>query len=87
MSSATLFLIGDNNNTTVVDGELGIVTRVTAYDLPVYTGAYEVDPSFETAVLETANKALTDNIVVNSIEVQRVSNPSGGKTVYIGGII
>jgi len=54
---------------------------------PAYTGAYEVDPDFTGTVLETEGKMMTDDVTVNAIEVARVTNPSGGKTVYIGGII
>lgn len=50
-----------------------------------YTGEYEVDPDFEGKTLETKNKTLSEDITVNPIEVSRVSNPAGGKTIYIGG--
>ena len=59
---------------------------------PVYTGGeeydgdYEVIPKFTEEVLKTKNKLMKDNVVVYPIEVARVSNPSGGTTVYIGGI-
>lgn len=52
-----------------------------------YDGPYEVDPAFEETTLSTANKVLEDDIVVNPIEVARVSNLSGGRTIYIGGLI
>lgn len=52
-----------------------------------YDGDYVVDPKFATQVLETENKLLLENVEVNPIEVSRVSNLSGGTTVYIGGII
>ena len=51
-----------------------------------YDGEYVVDPSFETQILNTKNKTLSDDITVTPIGVQRVSNLSGGITVYIGGI-
>lgn len=59
---------------------------------PVYTGGkeydgdYEVIPKFTEEVLKTKNKLMKDNVVVYPIEVARVSNPSGGTTVYIGGM-
>ena len=59
---------------------------------PVYTGGekydgnYEVTPKFTEEVLKTKNKIMKDNVLVHPIEVARVSNPSGGTTVYIGGI-
>lgn len=52
-----------------------------------YMGSYSVNPSFETQTLETANKRMTADLDVNAIEVASVSNPQGGNTVYIAGII
>lgn len=52
-----------------------------------YTGEYVVDPDFTGTVLQTSGKKMLDDVTVNAIEVARVSNPSGGKTVYIGGIL
>ena len=61
----------------VLDGELSLnipldgtpdkVLKVTDYDLPVYDGITEVTPSNQAQVLQTSNKALTRNIVVNPI--------------------
>ena len=53
----------------------------------VYDGPYEVSPTFEDQILHTEKKYMEDNVIVDAIEVSRTSNPSGGKTVYIGGII
>lgn len=53
----------------------------------IYTGETTVTPNFNSATLYTANKLLMDNITVNPIQVENVSNLSGGITVYIGGII
>lgn len=51
-----------------------------------YAGEYEVDPDFTGHTLTTKNKLLLENVVVKPIEVASVSNTSGGRTVYIGGI-
>ena len=51
-----------------------------------YTGAYNVKPDFYGTTLETESKFMTDDVTVEPIEVARVSNTSGGTTVYIGGI-
>lgn len=51
-----------------------------------YDGDYRVIPKFTEKVLQTKNKFMKDNVSVAPIEVARVSNPSGGTTVYIGGI-
>ena len=54
-----------------------------SYD--IYTGEYTVVPTFENQTLETENKFLTNNVSVEAIAMTRVSNPSGGITVNIGG--
>lgn len=51
-----------------------------------YDGPYTVTPDFETQVLATKDKILKDNVTVDPIAVARVENPSGGKTIFIGGI-
>ena len=61
----------------VLDGELSLnipldgtpdkVLKVAEYDLPVYDGITEITPSQDTQILQTSNKALTRNIVVNPI--------------------
>lgn len=83
----TVVLDGDLSLIIPVDGESGIVTKVIGQDLPTYTGVTEVDPDFDGVTLQTANKVLVNNITVNPIKVESVSNLSGGRTVYIGGII
>lgn len=51
-----------------------------------YEGEYLVKPDFIGMTLPTKDRVLNKNVTVNPIEVARVSNPSGGTTVYIGGI-
>lgn len=67
-----------------LDVDMGQVMEVPT--APSYDGEYEVIPKFTEEVLKTKNKLMKDNVVVYPIEVARVSNPSGGTTVYIGGI-
>ena len=55
--------------------------------IPEYDGEYIVDPSFDEQILETKDQRMTDDVTVNAIMVNTVSNPSGGNTVYIGGLI
>ena len=73
--------------TIPLDGECGVVTKVVEHDLPVYTGATNIDPDFDGTVLMTTQKVVNQNITINPIQVESVSNPAGGRTVYIGGII
>lgn len=51
-----------------------------------YDGPYTVTPGFETQELATKDRLLKDNVTVDPIAVARVENPSGGKTIFIGGI-
>lgn len=61
----------------VLDGELSLsipldgtpdkVIKVAEYDLPVYDGITEITPSNQAQVLQTSNKTVTRNIVVNPI--------------------
>ena len=51
-----------------------------------YDGPYTVTPDFETQELATKDRLLKDNVTVDPIVVARVENPSGGKTIFIGGI-
>ena len=59
----------------------------TQGDVVPYTGNYIVDPDFATQILGTKEKYMLDDVAVNPIEVARVSNPAGGRTIYIGGEI
>lgn len=47
-------------------GEVGVFTAIReAY--PAYTGSYEITPSSEVQILETALKTTTDRIVINPV--------------------
>ena len=50
-----------------MDGEAGTVIKVTEHDLQVYTGQTEVTPSEETQTLQTANRTVLQNIIINPI--------------------
>lgn len=76
-----------SNNAETLSVETSVGITVIEIEGEPYTGSYRVDPSFERQTLLTRNKILTDNVNVAPIEVQRVSNLSGGKTIYIGGNI
>lgn len=76
-------ITGSMTEAVVITGAIFIPTYV---DVDLYSGDYDVSPDFTGKTLDTANKTLTDNITVKPIEVQTMSNSSGGLTVYIGGI-
>lgn len=58
---------GDPDLDIQQDGEAGKVIKVVDYDHPIYDGPIEITPSRETQVLETQEKILITNIVVNPI--------------------
>ena len=49
-----------------------------------YTGEYDVTPKFSQTTLATKDKTMADDVTVRAIPVSRTTNPSGGKTIYIG---
>ena len=49
-----------------------------------YEGEYEVNPTFNKQELNTRGAILQENIVVNSISVNKSANQFGGNTVVIG---
>lgn len=86
--TGTLSAIGSLNgalsSAACITGEMVIPTYV---DVDIYDGDYRVSPNFIGKTLPTANKTLTQDVVVESIRVDSVINLAGGNTVYIGGII
>lgn len=50
----------------------------------IYDGPLVIDPKYSDQVLQTRGKLMPDDVTVHEIFVSKVSNPSGGKTVYIG---
>lgn len=65
--SLDLHIDGDMSLDIPVDGEAGTVIKVTEHDLPVYSGQTEITPSEETQTLQTANKTVLQNIIINPI--------------------
>ena len=63
------------------------LTIPSSVQTDIYTGETVVNPDFVGKVLNTKRKLVTSDISVNPIQVEEVSNTSGGVTVYIGGII
>lgn len=50
-----------------IDGEAGTVIKVTEHDLPVYSGQTEVTPSEDVQTLQTVNRTVLQNIIINPI--------------------
>lgn len=64
---------------------LKVVNGVAAWwDLPAYSGEYEVTPEVEQQVLNTAQKFLEADVTIKEIPYSETSNTAGGSTVYIG---
>lgn len=82
--SLNLNIDGEMSLDLHMDGEAGTVIKVTEYDLPVYTGQTEVTPSEETQTLQTANRTVLQNIIVNPIPENygRLSWTGNTLTVY-----
>lgn len=68
------------------EGELSGSLTLADCGFAYYTGDYVVDPDFDGVVLPTADRMMLHDVEVNPIQVERVSNPAGGITVYIGGV-
>lgn len=65
--SLDLHIDGDMSLDIPVDGEAGTVIKVSDYVYPIYDGQTEVTPTQETQVLQTTNRTVVSNIIVNSI--------------------
>lgn len=62
-----IVLDGELSLNIPMDGEVGTVTKVVEHDLPTYTGETVITPSTAEQVLNTADKVVTRNIVINPI--------------------
>ena len=58
--------------------------EVQVIDHDPYEGPYNVNPTWRQIQLETQNKLMKRNVIVNEIKEERVTNPGGGFTVTIG---
>lgn len=82
MSYPVLHLDVDiNSNEKLI--EVGIEGSTTGR-LPYYNGDYVVDPRKVAQTLETANKSMRNDVVVNEIFYAETSNVGGGYTAIIG---
>lgn len=83
-SHKEIVLDGELSLNIPMDGEVGTVTKVVEHDLPVYTGETDVTPSEETQTLQTANRIVLQNIVINPIPENygRLSWTGNTLTVY-----
>ena len=73
----------------LIEVEAGLTTNVNHYhsDYPDYDGEYTVTPDWDSQTLATNNKVMHSDVTVEAIYLNSAQNPSGGNTVYIGGLI
>ena len=77
-------ILGNVSNSLMISGSVS-PGNVATNKFPFYQGSYIVTPVASLdLLLETENKVLQDNIIVNRIPYSQVSNLSGGYTVSIG---
>lgn len=62
-------------------GQIHTVTEYVGGEL--YEGEYGVTPKMEEQTLLTKDKVLIEDVTIHAVPVYRVSNTSGGITVYI----
>lgn len=69
-------------NECIFTTDFGEVTLVKTDD--VYEGDYEVTPRVYSQVLETKDKLMIDDVLINVIPIAKTINLSNGYTVTIG---
>lgn len=66
-------------------GSLQASVRYTdRVSVPPYEGTYVVRPTLSLQVMPTKGKEMTDDVTVEGIPIESVSNTAGGNTVIIG---
>ena len=55
------------------------------YSANYYTGDYDITPTIDGQVMETANKTMVEDVTINPIPYEEVTNLGGGITATIGG--
>lgn len=78
--------IREKTNTTElmrIDQMDELIESISGSELPDYKGEYVVSPGFEPITLDTDEKSMRENVLIQPISVNEVSNPSNGKTLII----
>lgn len=78
--------IREKTNTTElmrIDQMDELIESISGSSLPDYQGEYVVSPGFEPITLDTDEKSMRENVLIQPISVNEVSNPSNGKTLII----
>lgn len=70
---------------TFAENSLSVGVKLNNVFIPeIYTGEYEVTPTFDTQKLLTKTKTMRDDVTIQSIPFSEVSNPQDGVTLTIG---
>lgn len=82
ISEASIVLRGRLNPTaSTLTGRLNNASVM----VELYDGEYNVIPKVDAQELETANKLMGENVVIQQIPFYSVSNDANGSTIIIGG--
>ena len=76
------------NNTSELQAILNAINELPSADTAgyeVYEGDYKVTPSVSSKTLNTLNKLMQADVLVEKIPYAEVTNNSGGTTATIGG--
>lgn len=76
--------VGFSETDRTLDSDFGEIQVVVVGKPDVYDGEYRVIPKISAQTLDTANKLMQSDVVVEKIPYAEVSNNSGGKTASIG---
>lgn len=75
------------NNKKQITGKVSVAEKVPVHDkYPDYEGTYVVEPKTSEQVLPTKETSMEDDLTVNAIHYDEVSNLGGGKTATIGSV-
>ena len=77
-----------NDNRHITSADRDILDNIDNYisgDHEIYTGTYNVVSSTKTQVLDTDDRIMLDDVTVEELPINRVTNESTGTTIIIGG--
>ena len=72
-----------NTPTQKVNIEQDVILVPVYKDVPLYEGEYIVTPKIEEQIIPTKDKVLAEDMTIKSIPIYRVTNQTGGTTIYI----
>lgn len=78
---SSLTLIGNIRSNVSLNG---VISKPKYINFEKYQGDYEVTPKVEAQTIPTKDKVLIDDMTIKSIPFFKVSNTTGGNTVFIG---